>query len=215
MTLETLLAYKKEELPEIAQDLTAEDIGTLVDWLAEKDDKIRYPSFLLLVSRSEHHSDVYPYWDVFAEKLHSPNAYQRSIGLKLMAENARWDEAGRMDAVIDEYLAFCDDAKPVVVRLCIQGLAGVVPHKRNLWPGIIGKLMSIDIGARRESQRKLVLLDIVSVLAAIRKLEPRQAIDDYLFWARESGSLDNKGRKEIDALLKKRRKFTAKTKSID
>lgn len=201
MTLEKLLAYEKEELPEIAQDLTAEDIGALVEWLAEKDDKIRYPSFLLLVSRSENHPDVYPYWDVFAEKLDSPNAYQRSIGLKLMAENARWDEAGRWDAVIDEYLAFCDDNKPVVVRLCIQSLAKIVPHKRHLWPMIMKKLMSIDIGGRKESQRKLVLLDIISVLAAIREIEPTQEIDDYLFWAMGSGFLDKKGRKEVERML--------------
>jgi hypothetical protein len=201
MTPEKLLAYEKEELPGAAQELTGEDIRTLVKWLAEKDDKIRYPSFLLLVSRSGNYPDVYPYWDVFVEKLSCPNAYQRSIGLQLMAENARWDEAGRMDAMIDEYLAFCDDNKPVVVRLCIQGLAGVVPHKRNLWPRIVGKLTSIDIAKRRESQRKLVLLDIISVLAAMRKLEPRQEFDDYLFWARESGFLDKKAQKEIDALL--------------
>ena len=203
MTLETLLAYEKEELPEIAQDLTAEDIGTLVEWLAETDDKIRYPSFQLLLSRSAHHPDVYPYWDVFTEKLDSPNAYQRSIGLKLMAENARWDEAGSWDAAIDEYLAFCDDNKPVVVRLCIQSLAKVVPHKPHLWPMIMEKLMGIDIEARKESQRKLVLLDILSVLAAIREIEPSQEIDDYLFWAMESGFLDRKARKEIDALLKR------------
>ena len=204
MTPEKLLAYEKEELPGAAQGLTAEDIGTLVGWLGEKDDKIRYPSFQLLVSRSGNYPDVYPYWDVFTEKLSSSNAYQRSIGLQLMAENTRWDEAGRMDAVIDEYLAFCDDAKPVVVRLCIQGLAGVVLHKRNLWPKIITKLMSIDIGARKESQRKLVLLDIITVLAAMRKQEPGQEFDDYLFWAMESGFLDKKARKEIGALLNNR-----------
>ena len=202
MTLAQLLAYGKEELPEIAQALTAEDIGTLVEWLGEKDDAIRYPSFLLLLSRSEHHPDVYPYWDTFAEKLRSQNAYQRSIGLKLMAENARWDEAGRLDAVIDEYLAFCDDTKPMVVRLCLQSLPRIVPHKRHLWPRIMEKLMGIDIAGRKESQRKLVLTDIVSVLAAIRKAEPGQEIDDYLFGAMGSGYLDKKAQKEIDALLK-------------
>lgn len=201
MTLAQLLAYEKEQLPEIARELTAEDIGTLVEWLGEKDDAIRYPSFLLLANRSENHPGVYPYWDVFAEKLKSPNAYQRSIGLKLMAENARWDTAGRMDAVIDEYLAFCDDPKPVVVRLCIQSLARLVPHKRNLWPKIITKLISIDIAKRKESQRKLVLTDILSVLAAMRKIEHRQEIDDYLFGAMGSGFLDKKAQKEIDALL--------------
>lgn len=201
MTVEKLLSYGKEELPKIAKILTAEDIGTLTRWLAEKDDAIRYPSFLLLMDRSARHPDVYPYWDVFAGKLDSPNAYQRSIGLQLMAINAWWDTAGRMDAAIDRYLSFCDDTKPVVVRLCIQGLCKIVPHKRHLWPGIMEKLTSIDIAERKETQRKLVLQDIISVLAAMRSIEPSQEIDDYLFWAVGSGFLDRKGQKEVARLL--------------
>ena len=202
MTLSQLLACGKEELPKAAGRLKAEDIGALVMWLGETDDKIRYPSFLLLRYRSQSHGDVYPYWDVFAEKLESPNAYQRSIGLILMAENTRWDEAGRMDAAIGGYLTHCDDEKPVVARQCIQSLMSVVPHKRHLWSGIMEKLTAIDISKRRETQRKLVLLDIISVLGAMRRIEPRREIDDYLFWALGSGYLDSKARKEVEALLK-------------
>jgi len=49
-----------------------------------------------------------------------------------------------------------------------------------------------------------VLLDIITVLAAMRKQEPGQEFDDYLFWAMESGFLDKKARKEIGALLNNR-----------
>lgn len=201
MTLEKLLACTKEELPERAEELTVKDIGPLVSWLGERDDHIRYPAFLLLRYRSRSHGDVYPYWDVFAEKLRCANSYQRSIGLQLMAHNARWDEAGRMDAAIDEYLSFCDDEKPVVVRLCIQSLEEIVTYKPHLSQKIQDTLLSIDIAKRKETQRKLVLLDIISVLTAIRRIKPSREIDGYLFGAMGSGYLDKKAQKEVERLL--------------
>lgn len=202
MTLEELLLYRKEALCERAEELSAADIGPLVAWLGEQDDALRYPSFLLLMNRAKRHPDVYPYWDVFAEKLGSSNAYQRSIGLQLIAQNARWDTDGRMEAVFDEYLVHCDDEKPMVVRLCIQGLCAVVPYKPQLRRKIADTLMSIDIGARKETQRKLVLLDIISVLAAIREIEPSGVIDGYLMGAIAGGFLDRKACKEVEVLLK-------------
>lgn len=203
MTIAQLMSYGKEELPDVAQNLTAEDIAQLVEWLAEKEGAIRYPSFLLLQFRTQRHPDVYPHWDVFVEKLDSANSYRRSIGLILMAENARWDDDGKLDAAIDRYLSFCDDAKPMVVRLCIQALCRIVPYEKHLCGKIRDKLMSIDITKRKESQRKLVLLDIISVLALIRKQATDEEIDSYLFGAIASGYLDKKAQKEAEALLHK------------
>ncbi|MFZ5973920.1 MAG: SufBD protein [Bacillota bacterium] len=123
---DALLSFDKKELPQAAVTLLPEDIGQLVQWLAEKNDDIRYRAFLLLQQRALAHDDVYPYWNVFLEKLKSPNSYQRSIGLMLMAENAKWDVHGKFDASLDLYLSFCDDEKPVTVRQCIQGLLKVI-----------------------------------------------------------------------------------------
>jgi hypothetical protein len=202
MTIAQLMSYGKEELPDVAQNLTAEDIAQLVEWLSEKDDAIRYPSFLLLKSRSARNPGVYPHWDVFVEKLDSANSYQRSIGLILMAENARWDDDGKLDAAIDRYLSFCDDQKPVTVRQCIQALCRIVPYKKHLCGKIQDKLTSIDISERKESQRKLVLLDIISVLALIRKQAPDEEIDSFLFGAVGSGYFDKQTQKEVEALLR-------------
>jgi hypothetical protein len=57
-----------------------------------KDDTFRYKCFLLLQGRSEKYPDVYPYWELFVQKLDSTNSYQRSLGLMLIAENVRWDQ---------------------------------------------------------------------------------------------------------------------------
>ena len=97
-----------------------EEIKQLVEWLSEKDDKIRYQSFLLLKSRSESFDDVYPFWDVFSEKLKSENSYQRSIGFMLISENVRWNKEGKFEKIMDDYLINLNYDKPIIVRQCIQ-----------------------------------------------------------------------------------------------
>jgi len=201
LTREKIEAYPKEELPEIALTLEKDDIPQLIDWLSEKDDKIRYPSFLLLQARSENFNDVYPYWDAFVEKLEDPNSFKRNIGLRLIAANVRWDKQGKFDAVCDRFLARCDDEKPVTVRQCIQSLCGVVPFNTSCRAKIVDHLMSLDIPHYRESQQKLILLDILSVLLIINKESPDKAIMAYIQQALTGGLLDKKSKTMIEAQL--------------
>lgn len=93
LTIERLLSFEKDDLQEASKTINIDDLHQLVDWLSEKDDTIRYHSFLLLQHRSKDFGDVYPYWDIYCEKLMSTNSYQRSLGLMLIAANAKWDSA--------------------------------------------------------------------------------------------------------------------------
>ena len=111
ITAQTIELCEKDDLPDLLPTLNAPDINQLVSWLTEKEDNFRYKCFLLLQSRSEQASDVYPYWDTFVEKLDNDNSYQRSLGLMLIAENVRWDSNGKFDQILDRYLSFCDDEK--------------------------------------------------------------------------------------------------------
>lgn len=88
ITLESLMAIDKEALQEAARDLSSDDIASLIEWLALKDDDIRYRAFLILQCRLVLCDDVYPYWSVLRDKLKSDNSYQRSIGIMLIAENS-------------------------------------------------------------------------------------------------------------------------------
>jgi hypothetical protein len=200
ITAENIQMCEKENLPTLIPSLESADIEKLVAWLSEKDDNFRYKCFLLLQGRSQEHDDVYPYWNVFIEKLGSDNSYQRSLGLMLIAENVRWDNSGKFDAIIDLYLTFCDDEKPVTVRQCIQSLCKIVPYKKNCYSKIIDKLLSIDLMQRKETQRKLLLLDIISVLSAINKLQPDGRINRYIHEAMTGGILDDKSKKLIASL---------------
>ena len=199
--LEQLETYPKEDLCALAETLDPDDLAHLVVWLDEKEDKKRYPVFLLLQHRSQTHADVYPFWDVLAGKLDSANSYQRSIGLMLIAENAKWDGQGKMEAIIDAFLSCCDDEKPITVRQCIQSLRKVAPYKKNLHVKIVEKLTSINISSRKATQRKILLMDILSVLAVIQKMEFHAEIERFRCSAMTGGILDMKAKKEIDLLF--------------
>lgn len=201
ITAETIQVCAKEDVAALAAQLSGDDIAQLVAWLSEKDDNFRYTCFLLLQARSETHADVYPYWDMLADKLNSPNSYQRSIGLMLMAENARWDGAGKkFDAILDRYLTFCDDEKPITVRQCIQSLGKIAPHKPACHAKIVEKLTAIDLMQRKETQRKLLLMDILGVLCVIRKRQPDARIEAYLQRAMTGEILDSKSKRLVAAM---------------
>jgi hypothetical protein len=197
ITRETIQSTEKEALSDLALTLTDANIAQLVDWLEEKEDNFRYKCYLLLQARSQACADVYPYWDVFAAKLRSDNSYQRSLGLMLIAENARWDQAGKFDAIVGDYLSFCDDEKPITVRQCVQSLLQVVPYKTGCLPQIVDKLISIDIMQRKETQRKILLMDILSVLSSIRRYQPDERIDRYIQDALTGGILDSKAKRLV------------------
>ncbi len=201
LTREKIKTYPKEELPELALTLKKDDIPQLIDWLSEKDDKIRYPSFLLLQARSEKYEDVFPYWNTFVDKLEDPNSFKRNIGLRLIAANVRWDKQGKFNAICDRFLACCDDEKPVTVRQCIQSLCSVIPFNTSCRAKIVNRLMSIDIPQRRESQQKLILLDILSVLLMVNKTNPDNAILAYIHNALTGGLLDKKSKAMIETQL--------------
>jgi hypothetical protein len=200
MTLEDLMQADKDGITESAERLSAGDIADLVAWLCEKNDAIRYPSLLLLESRSRIAGDVYPYRETFREKLKSDNSFQRSIGAILIAANARWDD-GWLDGVIDEYLELLNDEKPITVRQCVQRLKEIAPYKPKLHGVIAEKLLSLNLGSVRETMRKLVLADILEVLAMIRKVKTSDAIESYIMDAMTGGLLDKKAKKHLEELL--------------
>jgi hypothetical protein len=137
ITVDQLMAIEKDDLQEAAKVLEKEDLPQLVEWLNEKDDKLRYQALLLLQNRSQLSEDVYPYWDTFQSKFKSDNSYQRSIGLMMIAENVRWDQQNKMDQTIDDYLMILQDEKPITVRQCIQTLSQIVEVKPTLTLGIV------------------------------------------------------------------------------
>ncbi|SDM83542.1 hypothetical protein [Acetanaerobacterium elongatum] len=186
---------------ELAQQLTAEDIAQLFGLLREKDNELRYSAFLLLQERSKAHADVYPYWDGLCEKLDDENSYQRSLGVMLLAENVRWDAANRFDKIAESYLARTSDEKFITSRQTIQSIAVWVELKPNLHPLIVDTLTHIDIASLKDTQQKLILLDILGILVRIQKQTANEAAADYIARALTGGVLDKKSVKIIKDML--------------
>lgn len=201
MTTEKLMSISKEDINEAAKRLEKTDLPDLVEMLSLKEDNIRYQAFLLLMSRSAIFNDVYPFWDIFCDKIKSENSYQRSIGLMLIAENARWDTRNRTEGIIDDYLVLLQDEKPITVRQCVQSLGKIAAYKPELSCKIASKLISFDISAVRETMRKVILFDILNVLILIRQKYKTDEMESFIQNALSSGILDEKSKKMIKVLL--------------
>jgi hypothetical protein len=198
LTSESLLAINGKEISEAAKKLTGEEVGQLIGILNEKEDKLRYQAFLLLKERSASGNDVYRYWDTLKEKLKNANSYQRSIGLMLIAANAGWDKEGRMEDTIDDYLLLLKDEKPITVRQCIQSLDNILRYKQNLREKIAENLMTLHLSEIRDTMRKSVLMDILTILSHIRNEEKNDEIDRYILEALSGDILDKKSKKLIE-----------------
>lgn len=201
LTLEILLSISREELPEVARTIDSSELPSLVELLSEKDDKIRYQAFLLLQYRSQSLGDVYPFWETFCAKLKDANSYQRSIGIMMIAENAKWDMENKMSASLDDCEALLYDDKPITIRQSIQALGKVAEAKPDLSGKIASMLMSIDMTEIKETMRKSILLDILSVLVVIRKTHKDNKIDNYILDSLSGGILDKKSIRQIQTSL--------------
>ncbi len=196
-----ILSIEEDSIPEVAKQLGASDISILVDCLSLKEDNIRYKAFLILKSRSAVSNDVYCYWDVFKEKLSSDNSYQRSIGAMLISENIKWDINDKFDGTADEYFNILNDEKPITVRQCLQALVSIVTYKPKISEQLAEKLISLDLTLIKETMRKLILIDILTVLSVIRKNIRTEKIEQYILKALTGEFLDKKAKKQIELLL--------------
>lgn len=201
ITTGSMMSIDKKDLPAAARKLNKNDIPQLVEWLSLKEDAIRYQAFLLLQNRSQYFDDVYPFWDIFHNKLTSINSYQRSLGLMLIAENTRWDSADRMEATIDDCLELLNDEKPITIRQCIQSLGKIVIHKPGLNEKIAGRLISFNVMSIKETMRKSILLDILNTLLLCREGPQIDEIESFVRTALSGDILDKKAIKQIESLL--------------
>lgn len=201
VVLEHMMSIPKSDLQEASKTFDRDDIPQLVEWLSQKDDSVRYQTFLLLQARSLFFNDVYPYWDTFKNKLKSENSYQRSIGLMLIADNLRWDTDNRIEDTIEEYLQLLNDEKPITIRQCIQSLGKMVSSAPGLSDKIASRLISLDLMSVKETMRKSILLDILNVLLVIRKERKTDEIEGFILNALSGEILDKKSKKQIESLL--------------
>ncbi|EHI99870.1 hypothetical protein CDLVIII_3298 [Clostridium sp. DL-VIII] len=197
ITADQLMILKENDIQNISKVINKNDISQFVEWLSEKNDKVRYNSLLLLENYSAYFKDVYFFWDVFIEKLRNKNSYQRIIGLKLIADNVKWDEDNKFEKIFDEYFNFLNDDKLIIIRQGLQSIQNIIPYKEHLNNRIANKIMSLNIWNLRETMRKPILMDILNALILIKKNQANDEIDNYIINAVSGGVLDKKTKKQI------------------
>lgn len=203
MLTQALILKNKDSLEPIAARVNKEEMVLLMEWIKDKDDTLRYAVFTILRLVSARCDLVYHYWDTFAEMMEDSNSYYRNIGLILISENIRWDSADKFGKICTDYLKHSEDEKFITARQCLQGLVKIVDHTQKYRQEILDTLLGIDLESKKDTQKGLLLLDIVNVLAEMYEEEPDKRIEDYLTakyeFAQRLGN--EKVRKKIKAIL--------------
>jgi len=119
----------------------------------------------------------------------------------LIAENAKWDSENKTEDSLDDCMELLKDEKPITVCQSIQALGKIAEAMPSLNERIADMLMSINMAEVKETMRKSIFLDILNVLAAIRKSLKNNKIDSFIFESLSGGILDRKSIKQIEMLL--------------
>ncbi len=173
MKTDQLKTLRKEDIPELAKKLTSQEVDFLIPILAEKDDTLRYPAFLLLKEHSQYQPNVYQHWDTLEKKLTDMNSFQRNIGLWLIAENVRWDKNQKFRQAIDAYLDCTTDEKFITARQAIQGLTTILQATSQYDDKIKQALSNLKLDKyKQSSQQPLLKKDIAN---ALKTIQTRQA----------------------------------------
>ncbi|MDD3429790.1 MAG: SufBD protein [Oscillospiraceae bacterium] len=146
------------------------EISKLVKGLFNADNSLALQCANRLKDTSLTCSQVYPFFDTFIDMLQSANTYVRIRGIMLLAANAQWDNACKLDTALPLLLNLITDDKPIVARQCIQALPAVVQHKPLLKAKIVNALRHADIKKYKDSMQPLIAKDIQTALTQIEKL---------------------------------------------
>lgn len=149
----------------------------MVNALLGKDHNQAYRIFQQLEQWSREDSEVYFFFDRFAEMMEAENSYVRNRGLLLIAANARWDEDNKIDEIIDEYVRHITDVKPITARQCVKALPEIARYKPDLEDVILKALTYADVSRYADSMRPLVEKDIQAAVLEIQKIQEGRTKD--------------------------------------
>jgi hypothetical protein len=147
-----------------------ENIESLINSLWDNNDKIAYPSFKQLLAESEKTNAVYAYFDTLAGMINSDHSYFRTRAMLLIAANAKWDDAGKIDKIIAAFLSHIMDDKPITARQIIKALPEIAKYKPDLRGVISSALKNAGVEKYAETMRHLIEKDIAAAVKDIEKI---------------------------------------------
>lgn len=143
----------------------------ITSMLTAKDDKLACAYADKIISESQESDEWYAFFNEFASLLSFPKSLVRNRALCILAANAQWDDAGRFDRILKEYLLHITDEKPITARQCIKGLRQVGAAKPQYIPEILEALHSADLSQYKDSMRPLIEKDIRQTILLLDKAE--------------------------------------------
>ena len=142
----------------------------LIAALTAKDDKYACACAEKIISESRETDEWYEYFDAFAALLSNPKSLVRNRALYILAANVQWDDEGRFEAILPEYLSHITDEKPITARQCVKALAEVGRAKPQYVPAILSALRSADLSGYKDSMRPLIEKDLAETEKALTEL---------------------------------------------
>lgn len=140
------------------------DIDACIARLTGKDAKDAYAFARQVTAESRESNIWYPYFGRFTELLRHKNSLVRNRAISILAANAHWDEEGKFNFLLDEFLSHVTDAKPITARQCIAVLPEIAEARPEFIPTIRSALQQADLSVYPDSMQPLVLKDIVAAL---------------------------------------------------
>lgn len=146
------------------------DFDACIARLTEKNAKAAYAFAQQIAEESRSSNIWYPYFDHFAGLLCHQNSLVRNRAISILAANARWDEEGKFDALLDEFLSHVTDTKPITARQCAAALPEIAEAKPELVPRIRAALEQASLSEYPDSMQSLILKDRIAALQKIEHL---------------------------------------------
>ncbi len=147
-----------------------EEIKRQIEGLLDMDPTYAYECLTSLLEESGKTNEVYRYFDVFAPMMESARSYVRTRGMALIAANAKWDEEGRIEKVLEKLLSHITDEKPVTARQCVKILPDLAREKPELAERIAHALRQADFGGYKQSMASLMEKDRQKALKEIKAI---------------------------------------------
>jgi hypothetical protein len=107
--------------------------------------EVRFASAKALCHTSDHEpAKVYRHFDDVVYLLHQPNHILQWNGMRILAGLARVDRAGRLDAILDEYLAPASGPSMIGAAEALAGGATIAAAKPHLAATVTNRLLQVE-----------------------------------------------------------------------
>jgi hypothetical protein len=168
--LEALATHKKPDLEEATTAAISDSsfLQQLFLGLTSKNDVLRYNCFKVLQEVSARNpASLYPRWGDLLPLLDSPNAYHRSVAVRLLANLSHSDADRRFAPILDRYFGLLDDEKILTARYLVAAVPTIVEAYPDLIPLATAKLLAVDGTHHPQGRKDLLKGDIVEAFDAL------------------------------------------------